>query len=196
MHQPSAAEIVVLVAVTISAITDVRTKKIYNIITFPSAALGIAINAYTAWTGSNGNAMAALSAAGWSILYWFAAVIMIMGPRLRNEKTMHPGDAKLWGAIAACLQLKFFISFFFFAIAYGVISVVLIAKSIPRDQIKGFWLMVKAFFTAGIDLSGTVDTTEVDKARKALIPIGPAIAIGAYLGIFFEKPFLQFMLGH
>ena len=54
-------------------------------------------------------------------------------------------------------------------------------------------MMVKTFFTAGVDLSSTVDTTEVDAARKALIPVCPAIAIGTLLGILFDKPLMHFM---
>jgi hypothetical protein len=37
------------------------------------------------------------------------------------------------------------------------------------------------------------DQSKVEAARKALIPICPAIAAGTYLGIFFDKPLMQFM---
>jgi hypothetical protein len=116
-------------------------------------------------------------------------------PRMRKgEDALKMGDVKIWMAVGACLlPIKMLICWFYFSLTFGAISIFLIAKSIRLDQIKGFWLAVKTFLQAGVDLSSTVDTTEVDAARKALIPVCPAIAIGTLLGILFDKPLMHFM---
>jgi prepilin signal peptidase PulO-like enzyme (type II secretory pathway) len=195
MHHFTLAEIVILVAVLVGAVTDIVTKKIYNVVTFPTAIAGVVINGVQGFNSAGGSWAGAASGAGWSIAGACLALAMTILPRMRKgEDALKMGDVKMWMAIGACLQpIKMVICWFYFSITFGLISVFLIAKSIPRDQIKGFWLMVKTFFTAGVDLSSTVDTTEVDAARKALIPICPAIAIGTLLGIFFDKPLMHFM---
>ena len=102
MHHFTLAEIVILVAVTIGAITDIKTKKIYNVITFPTAALGIIINTYDGYTkgGLSGAGMGAIMA----VLGWFLGVGLTVLPTLRKgPDLLHMGDANMWGAIGACL---------------------------------------------------------------------------------------------
>ena len=185
MPQLNYAEIVILIAVTIGGITDVITKKIYNPITFGAAALGFIINTMT-----NPNHLEGFM---FALAGWFLATFIMVLPN--PGKKMAFGDVKMMGAVGACLGWqRFLISFFYFALAYGFVALFLIARAVPKDQIKSFWLVVKSWLSAGVDLSGTVDTTQVDEARKAKIPIGPAIALGTYLGIFADK-FLMHFLG-
>jgi prepilin peptidase CpaA len=188
MHQLSPSEILILVAVTIGAITDMRTTKIYNWLTFPTAILGLVINAMQNFNGSGFS----LSGLGLAVGGYVLAVFIMCLPKPSAKIAF--GDVKLMGAVGACLgAARWCICWFYFSLTYGLIALLLIARAIPKDQIKGFWLMFKTFFTAGVDLSSTIDTTQVDEARKKKIPIGPAIAIGTYLGIFCEKPLLQFL---
>jgi prepilin peptidase CpaA len=188
MHQLTVAEIVIIVAVTIGAITDMRTTKIYNWLTFPTAIAGLVINSMQNFSGAGFS----LNGAGLAVCGWLLAVFIMCLPKPSQKIAF--GDVKLMGAVGACLgAAKWCICWFYFSLTYGLIALVLIARAIPKDQIKGFWLMFKTFFTAGIDLSDTVDTSQMDEARKKKIPIGPAIAIGTYLGIFFDKPLLQFL---
>ncbi|MBU6453899.1 MAG: prepilin peptidase [Cyanobacteria bacterium REEB67] len=184
MPQLSYAEIVILVAVTIGAVTDMITKKIYNVVTFPTAAIGFLLN-----TMSNANHLEGFMMA---LSGWFLATFIMVLPN--PGKKIAFGDVKMMGAVGACLGwVKMLICMFYFSLTYGLIALILIARAIPKDQIKGFWLVVKSWLSVGVDLSGTVDTTQVDEARKAKIPIGPAIALGTYLGVFFDKPLMHFL---
>ena len=182
MHNFTLAEIVILIALTISAITDVRTKKIYNVVTIPTALAGLVINGIDkGWAG-----------AGAALFGWLLAVGINLLPKPSQKIAF--GDAKMFGAVGACLlPIKMLICWFYFSLTWGALALFLIARAIPKDQIKGFWLMFKTFFTAGIDLSSTVDTTDVNNARKAKIPIAPAILVGTLLGILFDKPLMHFM---
>ncbi|MBS1995964.1 MAG: prepilin peptidase [Cyanobacteria bacterium SZAS LIN-2] len=191
-HTFTLVEIVILIAVTIGAVTDMVTKKIYNVVTFPTMAIGLVLNSMQNFSGAGFS----LGNLGWS----FAGLLLGLGitilPRLKkgSDAPMAYGDVKMWMAIGACLMpAKMLISWFYFSITFGTISAILVLKAIPKDQIKGFWLMLKTFFTAGVDLSGTVDTTDVDAARKKLIPICPAIAIGTLCGILFDRQLMHFM---
>jgi len=192
-HTFTPVEIVILVAVTIGAITDMVTKKIYNVVTFPTMLIGLVLNSMQNFSGAGFSLMNLI----WSIVGCALGLAITVLPRIKKtseEAPMAYGDVKMWMAIGACLMpIKMFISWFYFSLSFGTLSLILIAKAIPKDQIKGFWLMVKTFFTAGVDLSGTVDTTDVDTARKAKIPICPAIALGTLLGILYDKPLMHFM---
>ena len=184
-------EIVILVAVAIGAVTDMLTKKIYNVVTFPTMLIGIVLNSMQNFNGA-GFSLANL---GWSIaglaLGWAFTVV----PRLKKgNESLAYGDVKMWMAIGACLMpMRMAIAWFYFSLCFGALSLTLIAKAIPKDQIKGFWLRLKGILTAGVDLSEMVDTTDVDAARKAKIPICPAIALGTLLGILYDKPLMHFM---
>jgi hypothetical protein len=76
---------------------------------------------------------------------------------------------------------------FYFSLLYGLVSVFFMVRAIPRDQYKAFWLAFTSM-GAGVDLSATVDMTDVKAAGKRLIPLGPIIAIGTILGILLAKP--------
>ena len=104
------------------------------------------------------------------------------------------GDVKMMGAVGACLgPVRWLICWFYFALAFGSLSLFLIARAIPKEQMKGFWLMAKTSMVSGVDISDTVDTTSIEAARKKKIPIGPAIAVGTILGIMYDVPLMHFL---
>ncbi|MBU6452916.1 MAG: prepilin peptidase [Cyanobacteria bacterium REEB67] len=164
MHTLTAAEILILICVTIGAITDLRTRMIYNWITFPAALGGFILNVCQAFAA--GNMSASGQAALWSAAGCALGLLLVAGPQaLRRKQLIAPGDAKLWAAIGACLfPIKMLIAWFYFSLAYAAVGYVL------RALAKG------------------------DKSvGKTLIPLGPMIAVGTYLGIFLDKPLMHFM---
>lgn len=177
-HQFTLVEVVILAAVTIGAVTDVKTRKIYDWITLPTALAGIIINGIQGFTGASwtGGAFAVL----WAMAGFVVGVGITALPSSRKGKVLlGGGDVKMWGAVGACLlPLKLLICWFYFALAFGAAS---------------FFLIGKALFLSTKDSTDTVDMTAVEAARKAPIPVGPAIAIGTYLGIIFDKGLMHFM---
>ena len=177
-HQCTLPEIVILVVVTVSAATDLAKRKIYNAITFPTIVLGIVINGVLGFiAGGWGNAAIKIF---WSGLGAVLGIAIISGPNYRKgPNLLASGDAKLFAAIGACLlPVQMLICAFYFAIAYGAISIILICQA----------MLIRKEVDAADPAAETVKT-----ARKRLIPVGPAIAVGVYLGILCDKQLLLFM---
>lgn len=181
MHQFTPAEILILVAVVVGAITDMKTQKIYNIITFPATIAGIIINGMHNFDGSPWS----WSGAGMSVAGVLLAYFIMCLPH--PGKKLAFGDVKIMGAVGACLgPVRWLICWFYFALAFGSLSLFLIARAIPTEKWKGFWLIASG-------VPAAVDVTEIEAARKKKIPIGPAIAIGTILGILYDVPLMHFL---
>lgn len=177
----SPQDMVALAATAIGAITDLKTKKIFNWLTFPTAIIGLALNFYL--LGVNG--------AKEAVIGYVVAAFIMMFPN--PGKRMHYGDVKMMAAVGAVLgPIKFLMVMFYFSLCYGVVSVFRMFRAIPRDQYKAFWTVFKTL-GAGVDLSETVDMTEVKQAGKKMIALGPIILIGTLLGILLDKPTMHFM---
>ncbi|MBK7748290.1 MAG: prepilin peptidase [Candidatus Obscuribacter sp.] len=184
----SPQELFALVATAIGAGTDLATRKIYNWLTFPSALIGIALNGYYngIYTGFH-NVGAVEAALGYALA---AGIMMFPNP----GKRMHFGDVKMMAAVGAILgMIKFLLCMFYFSLCYGLVAMVLILKSIPPQQIKGFWLLLKSFVFAGVDMTEGFDMSELDKAKKKLIPLGPIIFAGCLLAILLDKWTMHFL---
>lgn len=181
-------EIFALVATAIGAATDLATRKIYNWLTFPSAIIGFGLNWYYNGFFTGFHSVGAVeSLCGYALA---AGVMMFPNP----GKRMHFGDVKMMAAVGAILgMVQFLICMFYFSLCYGLVSSVLIIRSIPREQIKGFWLLLKSFVFAGVNMSEGFDMSELDKAKKKLIPLGPIIFAGCALAIWLDTATMHFL---
>ena len=184
----SVQDMVALGATAIGACTDLTTRKIFNWLTFPTAVAGVALNGYLNGIYTGFHQIGAVEAfCGWMVA---AAIMMFPNP----GKRMHFGDVKMMAAVGAVLGItKFLICMFYFCLVYGLVSMFLILKSIPREQIKGFWLLLKSFVFAGVNISEGFDMTEVEKAKKKLIPLGPIIFTGTLLAVLLDKWTMHFL---
>ncbi len=174
-------EITAIVATAIGAATDLKTLKIYNWLTFPTMAIGVALNSYL--YGIDG---AINSGLGLGL-----AALLMMFPN--PGKRMHFGDVKMMIAVGALVGwLKLLLVFFYFSLFYGLVALIIMIRAIPKDQYKAFWLAFTSM-GAGVDLSATVDMTDVKAAGKRKIPLGPLICVGTILGILLAKETMHFM---
>ena len=165
----------------IGAITDLKTLKIYNWLTFPTIVIGLALNIW----------LYGMDGATKSVLGLLLAAVLMMFPN--PGKRMHFGDVKMMIAVGALLGWQqLLLVFFYFSLLYGLVAVFFMVKAIPRDQYKAFWLAFTSL-GAGVDLSATVDMTDVKAAGKRKIPLGPIIAVGTILGILLARPTMHFM---
>nr|TXF86094.1 prepilin peptidase [Alkalicoccus halolimnae] len=157
--------IIAILAATIgiSFFTDITTRRILNIVTFPAIVTGLAIHSVTA--GLEGFIFSGL---GFLIGFGLLLIPYIMGG-------MGAGDVKLMAAVGALMGPGFVISTFLFAaIAGGVMGLYFIAKQ--RGALENFHTMLYAMplirNTAG-------SLSEIRSgARHASLPYGVAIAVG------------------
>lgn len=175
-------QIAVLVIVTVAAIIDVRTMKIYNVITFPAGALGIISNAITGgWQG-----------ALWAVAGYILGALIMIFPHPKNK--MWWGDAKLMAAIGAFLgPVYVMICFFYFCLAFGVMAMFKLSVTVPWKEIFKFFRALGPHVGLARE---SIDMEEFTKQKKEPIPIGPAIAVGAFLTIFIGQATLDFMGFH
>ena len=178
----SISQIAILVIVFGAGMIDIRTTKIYNVITFPAAAIGIIVNAM----------MGGWQAALMAVAGWFLAVLIMVFPD--RKRKMAFGDAKLMAAVGAFLGPGgVLLAFFYFSLCYGLIAFYKFVRAFPWMQ------FFKLFKLLGPNVGvahESMDTEGLSKTMKASIPLGPAIAIGTLLAIVLQKQTLQFMGFH
>jgi len=171
------AQIALLAIVTVAGIIDWRTKKIYNVITFPAAALGIAIHAIT-----GGWQMALVAVAGWIL----ACAIMIVPDHILMKKPkMYFGDAKLMAAIGTFVGPGgVLLTMFFFSVIYGCTALTKVLLSFP-------WEKMSLAMKSGVGIERVLEDDKMMEARKSKMALGPMIALGTFLAIVLQKPFLD-----
>jgi prepilin peptidase CpaA len=178
----SYAQIALLVIVTVAGIIDWRTKKIYNVITFPAAALGILMNFLT-----GGWQAALVAVAGWI----FAVALMIIPDHILMKKPkMYFGDAKLMAAIGAFVGPGgVLLTFLFFSIIYGLVAIGKTVRVFP-------WQKLIMAMRTGVVADDFLQDEKLQTELKSKIPLGPSIALGTFLAIVLQKPTLDLLGFH
>ncbi|MFD4703907.1 prepilin peptidase [Gottfriedia sp. NPDC058432] len=151
------------ITLLISLITDVRKRKILNIVTLPAILIGFVYN--TATLGLEGFLF---SGKGFLAGAAFLLIPYILGG-------MGAGDVKLLAAIGALTGTMFtFYSFIYIALIGGFISVFLIMKN------KGIWNSIKSFFFIMVFLRSSIGSILLNENKKSSIsfPYGVAIVLG------------------
>jgi prepilin signal peptidase PulO-like enzyme (type II secretory pathway) len=173
-------QIALLVIVTVAGIIDWKTKKIFNVVTFPAAVLGIGLNFMT------GGWQAALMA----VAGWLLACAIMIGPYhvIMKRPKMYFGDAKLMAAIGAFQGPGgMLITYFFFSLLYGLITTIKVGPLL-------FKVLATGAKTPGANVEE--DIIKYNQAKQSKIPLGPSIALGTYLSIFLREPTLNFFGFH
>lgn len=175
----------------IAVYTDVRTRKIPNKLTFPAALLGLVFSmgwfAYSSnmgfWPGIMGGAIHSISG-------WFAGVFIMSIIKLLLRQMGH-GDTKLMAAVGAFVGPKtLMVIFLYYSFCFGAYAVFRIGKVMPWFQ----FLMSQEAGRAGVsDNMPELDLSEVNKARKEMVPVAPFILAGTILGIILEMPTLELL---
>ena len=156
----------------ISAVTDVRNGKIYNVVTYPAILLGIVGHGIVSWLWPDQPGLGLSDAlVGFAVgfgalgLAWLAGVI-------------GGGDAKLMGAVGALAGWRFTLS----AMFYGFVVAALMAMIVMlRYRILGRTAkrLGRFFFLAVMPgPSGKLETAQSPK-----IPFGLALCIGSALAL-------------
>ncbi|NMD70117.1 prepilin peptidase [Bacillus sp. DNRA2] len=149
---------ILILILIVSLVTDLKSRRILNIITFPTMAIGLTYHSIAAgWSG--------FTFSGLGLLLGFGLLLI---PYLLDG--MGAGDVKLLAAIGALKGAAFvFGAFLFTAITGGLIAlIILFAKKDLLNTLKRIIIFTKIKTLSGLDRS------EYHHA----FPYGVAIVIG------------------
>lgn len=156
----------------ISLITDIRKRRIFNIVTIPAIFIGLIY--YTMTLGWDGFL---LSGKGFLVGLGLLLIPYLMGG-------MGAGDVKLMAAVGALMGPEFTLySFIYTAIIGGIIALIIIIKAKGLlNLIKSWWNIFKSIFFKILLLKNNFGEMVVYKnnpsASKIAFPYGVAIVLG------------------
>jgi len=160
--------LVLLIILIICVITDLKNRKIYNLVIFPGILLAFGLHAYeTGWTGL-----------GFSVLGFLAGLGILLIPYLLGG--MGAGDVKLLALIGALKGTSFVLfTAFYMAILGGIIAlgILLFRKGLLKSLLYSFY--TKRY---GMKMSDFFDK----QTLKVTYPYGVAIAGGALCSLFLK----------
>jgi prepilin peptidase CpaA len=147
------------------AASDIRSNKIFNIVTVPFAISAVALHTF-----NNGLDGFLFSIAGMATGIALLVLPYIMGG-------MGAGDVKLMGAVGSFLGAKATLgAFLFIALAGGIYSFALIL--IRRDVFKGFFSEKLLLISSMVMLRQYVPIQTESSGQKPRLKYGLAIAFG------------------
>jgi prepilin peptidase CpaA len=151
-----------------AAITDIRSQRIPNWITFTMAILGLGF--HSAVSGFNG---LFFSLAGLGTGIGVLIVFYLLGG-------MGAGDVKLMGGVGAVLGPKnVFMAFLFTCIIGGFYAIVLL---ILKKNLKRYGSIIKTFL-----LTGQFIYVPPTEKQKGSLNYGLAIALGTFLSVLMKR---------
>lgn len=157
--------IVLFVGLSISLFTDIKSRRILNIVTFPSMLIALTYHIATlGWEGF------VFSSKGLSI-----GVGLLLIPYLLGG--MGAGDVKLMAAIGALMGTSFvFYSFIYTALIGGFISLFLLVKQKGLVNLLRLILYNVIFFRSNLSLV----PVKKENHSNITFPYGVAIVIGTF----------------
>lgn len=173
-HLPT---ICAVVAASISLVTDMLRRRIYNVVTFPAAAIGLILGLVLGgWRGL------LLSAGGFAVGFALMILPYYVGG-------MGAGDVKLMAALGALMGLAPIVQIFLYtAIIGGVIAVI---SALSRGTLKRAFRNIANWTTSLIlqrigGVKGGLKDTQLEQTA-GWIPYGVAIAFGLFAYLAFGK---------
>jgi prepilin peptidase CpaA len=164
--------LLLLLVLSTSAIIDLRTQKIPNLITFPVIIMAILYHFFT-----NGIDGLIFSTQGLATGIGLLIIPYILGG-------MGAGDAKLMGAVGAILGAKsVFMAFLSCALVGGIYAIILILLN--KKQFKGFFKKQLVTLQLFIFTRKFIPDPVEENDKKPKLCYGVAIALGTfiYLGL-------------
>lgn len=159
MSHAVVAELILLAVVAISAATDVRSGKIYNLVTYPAIAAGVFVAALA------GPEALRSSIVGFAV--GFLPFLLLFGARLING-----GDVKLLGAVGALGGYPFILHAIF--LSFLVASAMGVAKLVWKGEL---WPALRDIGASAVSVAvpGAVPRRPTPRGT---VPFGVAAMIG------------------
>ncbi|MGA1863859.1 MAG: prepilin peptidase [bacterium] len=162
------------IVLIIAAISDIRSHKIRNWLTFPAIGVGIIYHTYI--KGFQGFLF---STKGVFLGFAFLLVFYLM-------QGTGAGDVKLMGAVGGLLgPLGVFKAFLFTALTGGIYAIVLLALHGGagllgiKDKLKRYGMMLRTFFST----SKIIYIPPENKVEKPVLCYGAVIALGTFISL-------------
>ncbi|MCA0987530.1 A24 family peptidase [Guptibacillus algicola] len=150
----------------ISLYTDIRNRKILNIVTFPAMLLGVVY--YTITLGFEG---LLFSVAGLLVGFLLLIIPYLLGG-------MGAGDVKLLASVGALTGVTFVLhSFVYTALAGGVIALILLVRRLEFKKLSPLYLLSFFYLLKNI-------TSSNDDKPRITFPYGVAITVGTLCTFF------------
>jgi prepilin peptidase CpaA len=156
----------------ISLVTDIKKRRILNVVTLPAILLGLVF--YTITLGWDGFLYSGTG--------FLAGLGLLLIPYLLGG--MGAGDVKLMAAIGALTGATFtFYSFIYTGLIGGVIALILIIKTKGlRNSLKSLWFLLKSLIFRVLFLRSELGEMVVKKDKGSgsniTFPYGVAIVLG------------------
>jgi prepilin peptidase CpaA len=165
---PGLADLLVVTTVGVSAVTDLRTGKILNAVTYPAMVLG-----FTGALTGTGPSVAS-SALGFVVGGGFLYVMFACG-------WMGGGDVKLMAAIGAIKGFPFILNAMFYSVFLGGVAaaVMLIWRGHGRAVLSDVAVVARRVMAPGLPSDPIVP-------RGGTFPFGVAICLGTLTALALE----------
>jgi len=180
---------VLAVVLIVAAVTDIRTGKIYNVVTYPAVAIGLIGHALVGGLGFADQAPMGLAGAAVGLAAGFLPLLAAW-----MAGGIGGGDAKLMGAVGALAGWRFALAamFYGFLIAAVMAVAVMLKRRIARKTLARILRFVYLVFTP----AKPADPAAQDSPK---IAFGLALCIGAavvLVDVFLSGPLTgRFLLG-
>jgi prepilin peptidase CpaA len=164
------ASVAALLLASVACWTDLRTRRIPNVLTFGAAAAGLAFHAFFSGSGP----LTALAG-------WFTGVL-IFAP-LFVLRGMGAGDLKLLGALGAWLGPLMAIRIgLWSAVAGGVLAVVVaLAHGYASQALRNVWLLLTHWRFAGLK---PLDSLTLDKGKGPRLAYAVPLMVGLMVALW------------
>jgi prepilin peptidase CpaA len=166
----TALNIFVAVIVLLATVTDVRRRRIPNVLTFSAALAALVFHAVAGgWLG-----------VAWSLAGWLAGALLFFP--MFALRGMGAGDVKLLAAVGACLgPAQILIVALVASIAGGVIAVIVATThGYLRTAVSNVWMLLTHWRVVGVEPLNTVTlegTTGPRLAYAVPIAIGTMVTL-------------------
>jgi len=164
------SDILLILLLLVSAVTDLVTHKIYNCVTFPAVAVGLLLNFL-----SHGVSGLTSSMLGLAIGFCIFAIVFAFGG-------VGGGDVKLMAAVGAVGGYPFILNACFYGILTGGILAiaVMIWKGTFWRGLKNIFRLILSFFMPGLK------TEALKLSNSEKIPYGAALSVGTFIAWIFR----------
>jgi prepilin peptidase CpaA len=159
-----------LVLAAIACWTDLRTRRIPNVLTFGAAGVGLAFHAFFGGSGP----LTAL--AGWITgVLFFSPLFLLRG--------MGAGDLKLLGALGAWLGPLMVVRIgLWSALAGGVLAIVIaLAHGYAAQALRNVWLLLTHWRVSGIK---PLDSLTLDKGTGPRLAYAVPLMVGLMVALW------------
>ncbi len=190
LNWPLGLNLCAILIVLIATITDLKSHKIPNKLTFTASIAGIIAQAIYFATYAAPRDMWFRGGVGAldAVVGWTTGVLIMSTTKFFMRKFGH-GDTKLVAALGTFLGPRSVLFIYlYYSLVFGLFSLIQMIRAIPWTEM---WLANEARKAGATP--PPLNMERLNKIRKDVIPVAPFIACGTILAMIFEQQTIQFL---